>query len=215
MKEYKAVIFDLDGVICSTDEYHYQAWKTIADELKIPYDRKINDRLRGVSRMESLDIILENYKGAMQQEEKVYYADKKNEQYKEFLKKMSPQDLSSEVSFTLKEIKKAGTAVAIGSSSKNTKLILKQLELSDFFDAVSDGNNIVNSKPHPEVFQKAALYLGKKAADCLVVEDAEAGVKAAEKAGMDCAVLGDAVDKALGTYHMEAFSELLQICNII
>lgn len=215
MKEYKAVIFDLDGVICSTDEYHYQAWKTIADELKIPFDRKINDRLRGVSRMESLDIILENYKGTMQQEEKVYLADKKNEQYKELLKKMSPQDLSSEVSFTLKEIKKAGTAVAIGSSSKNTKLILKQLELSDFFDAVSDGNNIVNSKPHPEVFQKAALYLGKKAADCLVVEDAEAGVKAAEKAGMDCAVLGDAVGKALGTYHMEAFSELLQICNII
>lgn len=215
MKEYKAVIFDLDGVICSTDEYHYQAWKTIADELKIPFDRKINDRLRGVSRMESLDIILENYKGTMEQEEKVYLADKKNEQYKELLKKMSPQDLSSEVSFTLKEIKKAGTAVAIGSSSKNTKLILKQLELSDFFDAVSDGNNIVNSKPHPEVFQKAALYLGKKAADCLVVEDAEAGVKAAEKAGMDCAVLGDAVGKALGTYHMEAFSELLQICNII
>lgn len=215
MKEYQAVIFDLDGVICHTDEYHYQAWKSIADELKIPFDRKINDRLRGVSRMESLDIILQAYQGTMEPAEKLQYAEKKNVRYQELLKTMSEQDLSNEVSNTLKELKKAGVAVAIGSSSKNTKLILKQLGLSDFFIAVSDGNNIVNSKPHPEVFQKAALYLGKKAEDCLVVEDAEAGVNAAERAGMDCAVLGDAVDKTLGTYHMGTFSELLKICNII
>lgn len=209
--KYKAVIFDLDGVICHTDMYHYQAWKQIADELGIYFDEEINNRLRGVSRMESFEIILERYEGTMSLEDKVVYTTRKNEAYKELLKNMSPADLSPEVKETLDGLRAKGLKLAIGSSSKNAGFILERLGLDGYFDAVSDGNNITRSKPDPEVFVKAAQLVGEVSGDCLVVEDAKAGLEAAIGGGMDCAAMGDAVASGLATYDLTEFSDLLKI----
>lgn len=162
MNKLNAVIFDLDGVICFTDKYHFQAWKKLADEEGIYFDEEINDRLRGVSRMDSLDIILERAFREYTQEEKTQMAARKNESYVHLLDQMSPADLSVEVKDTLDELRKRGYKLAIGSSSKNTKKILKQIGLGDYFDAISDGTNITKSKPDPEVFLKAAEMLGEK-----------------------------------------------------
>ena len=211
MKKYNAIIFDLDGVICHTDKYHYEAWKKVADELGIYFDEEINNRLRGVSRMESFEIILERYSGTMEEEEKVLWITKKNDIYKELLKNMNPSELSAEVKETLDGLRAAGLKLAIGSSSKNARFILGQLGLGDYFDAISDGNNITRSKPDPEVFIKAAEYIGEEPDKCLVVEDAKAGLKAAIAGEMDCAAIGDAVLCGLGTYNLTTFSELLTI----
>ncbi len=181
--KYQAVIFDLDGVICSTDRYHYLAWKKIADDLHIYFDEKINNRLRGVSRMESLEIVLERYDGNLTEEEKRALAEKKNQFYVELLEQMTEKDLSAEVSKTLVELREKGLKLAIGSSSKNAKRILGRLGLGSYFDAVSDGTNIQKSKPEPEVFLKAAEFLQMEPDKCLVVEDAEAGIEAAARGG--------------------------------
>lgn len=209
--KYEAVIFDLDGVICFTDKYHYQAWKAVADELGIYFDETINNRLRGVSRMESFEIILERYDGVMSGEDKIRYTDKKNEIYKKLLINMSPADLSKEVKDTLDALRARGLKLAIGSSSKNTKFILERLGIGSFFDAISDGTNITNSKPDPEVFIKASQFVGVEADKCLVVEDAKAGLEAAIAGGMDCAAIGDAVASGLGTYDLETFADLLKV----
>ena len=180
----KAVIFDLDGVIVSTDDCHYEAWKKMADEEGIYFDKTINNRLRGVSRMESLEIVLEKAEKEYSDEEKFKLAERKNGFYKEFITKLTPNDILSGAMDTLKELKQNGIKVAIGSSSKNTPVILKQIGLSDYFDAVSDGNNITNSKPDPEVFLKAADMLGISYSECMIVEDADAGIEAGKRAGM-------------------------------
>ncbi len=210
--KYQAVIFDLDGVICFTDEYHYLAWKALADKLHIPFDRTVNNRLRGVSRMASLEIVLEGYAGpALSEEEKVALATEKNDIYRESLKQMSPADLSDEVKQTLDTLRARGYRLAIGSSSKNTPFILKQIGLDGYFDAVSDGNNITRSKPDPEVFLKAAEMLGLEPAQCLVVEDAVSGAEAAHAGGMKAACVGDAALNGAGDYNMSAVSGLLDI----
>lgn len=209
--KYEAVIFDLDGVICHTDKYHYQAWKAVADKLGIYFDEVINNRLRGVSRMESFEIILERYDGTMSEADKTAYTTEKNEIYKKLLVNMSPADLSSEVKETLDGLREKGMKLAIGSSSKNARFILGQLGLGDYFDAISDGNNISNSKPDPEVFVKASEFVGVPAGKCLVVEDAKAGLQAAIAGGMDCAAIGDAVESGLGTYNLTTFSDLLKV----
>ena len=209
--KFKAIIFDLDGVICFTDEYHYRAWKALADRLNAPFDRTINNRLRGVSRMASLEIVLETYTGPeLSEEEKAALATEKNEMYRESLKEMSPADLSDEVRETLNALRAKGLKLAIGSSSKNAPFILKQIGLEGFFDAVSDGNNISRSKPDPEVFLKAAEYLGMDPADCLVVEDAVSGAEAGHAGGMKVACLGDAA-AADGRSRQIRFSEKKQI----
>lgn len=206
----KAVIFDLDGVICSTDEYHYLAWKKLADDLSVPFDRSINDRLRGVSRMESLNIILENYEGTpFTDQEKEALAEKKNAIYREYLKKMSSEDLTKEVKDTLDELRKRNYKLAIGSSSKNTPFILQQIGLGDYFDAVADGNCITHSKPDPEVFLKAAEMLGIASGECVVVEDAVSGAQAGKAAGMQVLCVGDAADRKAGDRNLEQFSEML------
>lgn len=213
--KYKAVIFDLDGVICHTDRYHYMAWKKLADKLGIYFDEQINNRLRGVSRMESLEIILERWQGEpLSEEEKIRLAEEKNTLYREFLKQMSPRDLSQEVKDTLDNLRMNGFKLAIGSSSKNSKFILNQIGLGDYFDAVSDGNNITRSKPYPDVFQMAAQYLNIEASECLVVEDAKAGIDAAVAAGMDSAAIGDAYGYSKATYSLSNFSQLLQVCGV-
>ncbi len=207
----KAVIFDLDGVICFTDKYHYIAWKKLADKNGIYFDEDINNRLRGVSRMASLDIILEKATKQYTEEEKEDMAAEKNATYVELLKEMSPADLSEEVKLTLESLRTRGYKLAIGSSSKNTKMILNQLGLADFFDAVSDGTNITKSKPDPEVFLKAAEFLGENPGDCLVVEDAKAGIQAAFEGGFESAGLGEATEHPNVTYKMNSFKDLLDI----
>lgn len=209
---YKAIIFDLDGVICFTDEYHYRAWKKMADSMNIYFDRTINNRLRGVSRMDSLDIILERYEGpALSDERKTELATLKNDIYRESLNQMSPADLSEEVSSTLNALKAAGLKLAIGSSSKNTPFILGQLGLGSFFDAVSDGNNITRSKPDPEVFLKAAQFLGLEPSDCLVVEDAVSGAQAGKAGGFRVACVGDASEAGAGDFNLHTFRQLLDL----
>lgn len=210
--KHNAVIFDLDGVICSTDEYHYLAWKKMADSMNIYFDRIINNRLRGVSRMESLEIILERYEGpALSEERKVELATLKNDIYRESLKQMSTADLTDEVRDTLHALRARGLKLAIGSSSKNTPFILGQLGLGDFFDAISDGNNIQRSKPDPEVFLKAAEFLGMTPAQCLVVEDAVSGAQAGKAGGFRVACVGDASKAGAGDHNMKAFRELLEL----
>lgn len=209
--KYKAVIFDLDGVICFTDKYHYQAWKALADEEGIYFDEQINNRLRGVSRMESLEIILERAHKTYTDDEKNAMATKKNEIYKELLVQMSPADLSEDVAEALKRLKEGGVMIAVGSSSKNARTILNQIGLGDAFDKISDGNNISNSKPDPEVFQKAAEMLGLEPKDCLVVEDAKAGIAAANAGGFDCAGIGEAAEDEDTTYPIQKISDLLGI----
>lgn len=188
----EAVIFDLDGVIVSTDECHYRAWKKTADEEGIYFDRKINDRLRGVSRMDSLEIVLERAERLYTDEEKVELAERKNNYYKEYIKKLTKDDILNGVNENLAELKANGIKVAIGSSSKNTPDILKYIGLDNYFDAVSDGNNITKSKPDPEVFLKAADMLGVPYEKCLVVEDADSGIEAGKRAGMYTLVVNNA-----------------------
>ena len=209
--KYKAVIFDLDGVICFTDEYHYLAWKELADELNISFDRTINERLRGVSRMDSLEIILEKYTGpALSDEEKERLAIKKNDIYRKSLENMSEKDLSNEVREVLNTLRYKGFKLAIGSSSKNTKFILKQIGLENFFDAISDGTNITRSKPDPEVFLKAAEFVSEGPKDCLVIEDAEAGIDAAVAGGFESAGIGSAASYSKATYHLNSFKDILK-----
>lgn len=210
--EKKAVIFDLDGVICFTDRFHYQAWKALADRLGIYFDEKINDRLRGVSRMASLEIILERATETYTQEQKEAFAEEKNNTYRELLKNMSPADLTDEVKDTLIELRNRGYKLSIGSSSKNTKFILERIGLGDFFDAIADGTDITHSKPDPEVFLCSAGKIGMDPADCAVVEDAKAGIQAARAAGMTALALhGDAENCGEEDYNLKNFADLLNI----
>lgn len=210
----KGVIFDLDGVLVFTDKLHYQAWKQMADKMDIYFDEEINNRLRGVSRMDSLEIILENYHGEpLSTEKKEELATEKNDTYRELLKTMTREDVTDEERETLVELKKRGYKISLGSSSKNAKFILERVELLDMFDAISDGNNITKSKPAPEVFLKGAEYLGLNPENCLVVEDAEAGVEAGLAGGMQVAAIGDAVNCGKADYNLKSFKDLLEICK--
>ncbi len=212
MSNINAVIFDLDGVLVFTDKFHYQAWKSVADKLGIPFDEEINNRLRGVSRAESLEIILEKYKGApLSDEDKKKITDEKNGIYVELLKQMNRDDVARSVRRVLSDIKERGYKLAVGSSSRNAKFILERVELDDMFDAISDGTNITKSKPDPEVFLKGATMLGLSPEQCLVVEDAEAGIAAGNAGGMYTAAVGDAVNCHKADYEMFSLSDLLYI----
>ena len=208
-RPYDAVVFDLDGVICHTDMYHYRGWKSVADDLGVPFDETVNNRLRGVSRMESLDIILEAYEGEpLSDERKVELATIKNTRYREMLGELSPADLDPSVRVTLDDLRARGLKQAIGSSSKNAKFILERIGLGDYFDAISDGTNISRSKPDPEVFLKAAEYLGIDPAKCVVIEDAVAGIEAGEAAGMYTVSIGDAAVQGAGDAKLSTFADL-------
>ena len=206
----RGIIFDLDGVIVSTDEQHYLGWQALADRLGIPFSREVNSRFRGVSRMACMNILEELGGKHYTDSEKIAYADWKNEYYRELLTHMSPADLSQEVRSTLDALRARGLKLAVGSSSKNAKFILQRIGLSDYFDAVSDGTNISRSKPDPEVFLKAAEYLGLAPSDCLVVEDAVSGVEAAHAGGMKAATVGDAAGRGCGDFILSRFADLLK-----
>lgn len=207
----KAFIFDLDGVIVSTDRYHYEAWKSIADDENIYFDELINNRLRGVGRMESLDIILERASRAYDYEEKCALARLKNERYRRSLESLTQANRLAGVTQTLKALRESGRLLAIGSSSKNARFILDKIGYGDYFDAVVDGNDIVNGKPNPEVFLKAAEKLGLSACDCYVVEDAKTGIDAAKDGGFTAVGLHDAAGYEKTDVSLNAFSELLSL----
>lgn len=206
----KNIIFDLDGVLVFTDRYHYLAWKRMADRLGIYFDETINNRLRGVSRMDSLEIILERYTGpVMTTEEKLSLAEEKNGYYRELLQQMTPDSVAPQVRQTLAELRRRGYKLAIGSSSKNTRTILSRTMLLDAFDAISDGTNITRSKPDPEVFLKAAEFLGVEPNACAVVEDARSGIDAAVSAGMLAVGIGDASAYGRSNIQINGLPELL------
>jgi beta-phosphoglucomutase len=186
----KACIFDLDGVIVDTAGYHFLAWKRLADQLKIHFTEEDNERLKGVSRMDSLDIILELGNMRLNDELRKEYASLKNRWYIEYISRMTPSEiLPGSLEFII-ELKEAGIKVVIGSASKNTPLILQRVGMDNLFDAVADGNRITKAKPDPEVFLTAAKMLGIEPKRCAVFEDAVAGVQAALNAGMICIGVG-------------------------
>ena len=209
---YSCVIFDLDGVLVFTDEYHYAAWKSIADRLGIFFNENKNNRLRGVSRMESLEIILEGANRQFSDSEKTILAEEKNELYKSLLGNLSPASITQETIQTLITLRDLGVRLAIGSSSKNAQYILQKTKISHFFGAVASGVDISRSKPDPEVFLLAAMRLKAKPIDCLVVEDAHAGIEAAYNGGFDSAAIGDAYESKTATYRIVNIS---QVCDIV
>lgn len=193
MMRTTACIFDLDGVIVDTARYHYLAWKRLTDQLGIDFNEEDNERLKGVSRMASLEIILEIGGVKLSEEKKLEYATLKNEWYVDFITQMTPAEILPGCTDFIKELREAGIRIAIGSASRNTPLILKTVGIADLFDAVADGNNIKKAKPDPEVFLKAAELLGAEPSQCVVFEDAVAGIEAALNAGMMCVGIGSPV----------------------
>lgn len=190
----RGIIFDLDGVIVSADEYHYHGWEKLAEDEGIEFTWEDNMRLRGVSRVQSLDFLLEKSTRAYTDEEKKEMAERKNGYYRQSIKKISPDDILPGVMDLLEELKKRGIKISVGSSSKNCPTILKYLGLSTYFDATSDGNDISKSKPDPEVFLIAAERMGIPPEECLVVEDAKAGVEAGLGGNMKVLGVGSARD---------------------
>lgn len=191
MSQYKGLLFDLDGVIVDTAKYHFLAWKALADELKIPFNEQDNERLKGVSRMASFEIILELGHRTMTTEEKQRNCDGKNALYVSYIQKLTRNDILPGVESFLTRARKAGYKIALGSASKNSPLILERLGITDLFDAVVDGTKVSKAKPDPEVFLAGAAELGVNPAQCVVFEDAAAGVQAAHLAGMKAVGIGD------------------------
>lgn len=192
MNNIKGIVFDLDGVIVHTDKFHYLAWKKLADREDIYFDDKINNRLRGVSRENSLKMILENSPKKYSESDFFEMLEYKNNAYKMLLSSLTSDDISREVYDTLVSLKQKGYKLAIGSSSKNAKYILEKVGLIDFFDAISDGTNISKSKPDPEVFLCASKFLGISSNCLAVVEDATSGIDAANSGGFLSVGIGDA-----------------------
>lgn len=189
----KAVIFDLDGVLVTTDELHFEAWKALADKLGInDFTKADNVRQRGVSRMASLEVVLEKTDRAFSEEEKLALAEEKNEIYVRSLSALSETDVLSGANEFIDYLKSKGIKTAVGSASKNTPLILEKTKLAGKFDAVSCGLDTTKSKPDPEVFLIAAKKLGVAPCDCVVVEDSDAGIEAAKTGGMYAIAVGAA-----------------------
>jgi len=190
----KAAIFDLDGVIADTAKYHYIAWKRLAAELGFNFLKKDNELLKGVSRMESLEIILKIGNIQLNDKEKKKAAQRKNEWYVEYISNIDESELLPGAENYLKHLKNKDVLIALGSASKNAGIILENSGISHYFQAIVDGNEVSNAKPNPEVFLRAAKLLGKKPAECVVFEDAQAGIDAAKKGGMLCVAVGNADD---------------------
>jgi beta-phosphoglucomutase len=196
----KACLFDLDGVIVDTARYHFIAWKALAEELGFEFTEKDNERLKGVSRMRSLDILLEIGNIEMEQEKKEELATRKNDHYRSFITQMKPDEILPGATEFIKELKENNIKIALGSASKNAMTILDRLQLTDWFDAVVDGTKVSKAKPDPEVFLKGAEDLNVLPGECVVFEDAEAGVEAALAGGMKCVGIG--TPDVLGKAHL-------------
>ena len=186
----KAVIFDLDGVIVDTAHYHFIAWKRLAKELGIDFTEAENEQLKGVSRMRSLEIILELGNLRLSQEEMERLANKKNQWFVDYINAMKPDEIFPGVKEMIQNIRASGIKIALASSSKNADTVLTLLNIKNLFDVIVDGTMITHTKPDPEIFLLAAKKLNLPPAECLVFEDAEAGVEAAIAAGMKCIGVG-------------------------
>jgi beta-phosphoglucomutase len=189
----KACIFDLDGVIVDTAHYHYLAWKRLANELGHHLTEQENERLKGVSRMQSLDIILDLAGISLNGSHKQMLADKKNGWFNDYVERMHPDEVYPGVKQLIADLKSIRIKVGLASSSKNAKRVVHLLMIQHDFDAIVDGTMITHTKPHPEIFLKTAEKLGVYPGDCLVFEDAEAGVEAAIAAGMKCVGIGSSL----------------------
>ncbi len=187
----EACLFDLDGVVVDTAKYHFIAWKALAEELGFEFTLEDNERLKGVSRMQSLEILLEIGNMRFSDREKLAMAEKKNALYVSYIEKMTPEETLPGVEKFLQELRAAGIRIALGSASKNAPMILERIQLSGMFDAIVDGNSIAEAKPNPEVFLKGAEKLGVLPENCVVFEDAIAGIEAAQNANMYSVGIGD------------------------
>ncbi len=208
----KAVIFDLDGVLVHTDRYHYNAWRILTDRLGIDFTQERYDSIRGLSRMDSLERILALSSRQFTQEEKEAMAAEKNEAYLQRVRQMNPEEVEGDVREALKGLREKGLLLAVGSSSKNAKLILERTGLTAAFDAIADGSMVRRAKPDPEVFLKAAALLQVAPAEALVVEDAAAGLRAAKAGGFQAVAFGgDAAGSGLADYEVTRLTELLEL----
>jgi beta-phosphoglucomutase len=212
----RALIFDLDGVIVDTAKYHYLAWKRLAEELGFFFSIENNERLKGVSRVRSLEILLEVGGLKFEEEVKTKLADKKNAWYVEYILKMTPEEILPGVISILEEAKQKGIKTAIGSASKNAGTIMERIDLLKYFDVIIDGNKVSKAKPDPEVFLLAALELNLKPNECIVFEDAEAGIEAAINGQMHVVGIGsvknlgkaDIVVPGFGNTSLQTFLKL-------
>jgi beta-phosphoglucomutase len=191
---FKGFIFDLDGVIVDTASHHFAAWQILAEDLGVPFDEKDNEQLKGVSRVDSLEFILNKGDLVLDSQTKLRLMEKKNAHYLSLSAGMGVNDALPGIVEFIRELKSLGMQIALGSSSKNAHQILGQLELTDAFDAIVDGNRITLSKPDPEVFMLGARLMGLTPSECLVFEDAKAGVEAAINGGFQVVGVGNAIE---------------------
>jgi beta-phosphoglucomutase len=204
----QACIFDLDGVIVDTAKFHYIAWKEMAAGLGFDFTEKENEWLKGVSRMRSLDILLEIGKITKSDEEKILLAARKNERYLEFVRQMTEEEILPGVSRFLDDLRSNGILIALGSASKNAPLILERIHLKEKFDIVVDGNSVSKAKPDPEVFLKCAELLKVEPEECLIFEDAQAGIDAALNGGMKVIGVGSPDDLSWADHFIPGFKKL-------
>lgn len=205
MNSIKGLIFDLDGVLVDTAKYHYLAWKRLADELGFSFNEKDNERLKGVSRMASLEILLQVGGLSFGEDKKLELAARKNRWYVDYIAAMKEDEILPGVREFIVKARAAGLKTALGSASKNAEIILSGLKLKGCFDVIIDGNKVSTAKPDPEVFLLAAQELGILPEHCVVFEDAEAGIEAAKRAGMRCIGVGSgsglkAADSLIGGF---------------
>jgi beta-phosphoglucomutase len=213
MSRFKAVIFDLDGVITDTAHYHYLAWKRLAESQGVHFDQAFNENLKGIDRMGSLDLILASSSRTYTQQEKLALADEKNLHYQELISTMSSSDLLPGAVNALNAVRRAGLRIGLASVSKNAFTVLGRLGITDKFDYVVDAATIARGKPDPEIFLKAARELDVAPADCLGVEDAVAGVASIKSAGMFALGIGhpfvlteaDVVITSLTDFNLESY----------
>lgn len=206
--KHKGLLFDLDGVIVDTAKYHFLAWKQLADDMGINFTIENNERLKGVSRLQSFEIILELGGIYMTSQEKEKYCEKKNAVYKEYIMAMTKDEILPGVQRFLADAKDSGYKIALGSASKNSVLILERLQLLSVFDEIIDGTKVKRAKPDPEVFLKGAEVLGLKPQECIVFEDAVAGIRAAHAAGMRAIGIGNPQTLYEADYHMPGFENI-------
>ena len=208
MSNIKGCIFDLDGVIVDTAKYHYLAWKRLAAELGFLFSKEDNERLKGVSRVASLEILLEIGGLTFSEEVKLDLATRKNKWYVEYITAMNEDEILPGAKGFIENAKAAGLKVALGSASKNARTILGGLKLTDYFDSIIDGNKVSKAKPDPEVFLMAALELGVSPKNCVVFEDARAGIEAAKRAGMLCIGVGNSLELSAADIVISGFENI-------
>jgi beta-phosphoglucomutase len=209
-KELKGIIFDLDGVITDTAEFHYLAWKKLASELNITLSEDLNEKLKGISRLQSLEIILQsaNLQDNFSDLEKIELADRKNDYYLNLIQTISPKNILPGIVPFINECKSFSCKIGLASASKNAKLVLEKLELTDKFDYIVDAGKISRGKPDPEIFLTAAHKLGLSTSQCIGIEDAASGIMAIKSANMFAVGIGSPKTLAGADVIIESTSQL-------